>query len=105
MSNILQVTNPVNDNGRNVINTQTKNLTESQQLQNPVDPTRVVRERLFLLPYSLLRDGAGKTADDGKRRQLRQTDASQDAVSIGHETICQAFGQRNGKGGFLPCGR
>ncbi|MCI8402906.1 MAG: hypothetical protein HFI38_12595 [Lachnospiraceae bacterium] len=43
MSNILQVTNPVNDN-RNMINTRDqKSLAESQELQNPVDPTRVVR--------------------------------------------------------------
>ncbi|MCI8513224.1 MAG: hypothetical protein HFI93_01120 [Lachnospiraceae bacterium] len=44
MSNILQVTNPVNDSGRNVINTNdSRSLSESQQVQNPVDPTRVVR--------------------------------------------------------------
>lgn len=44
MSNILQVTSPVNDSGRNVINPgDAKSLSESQQIQNPVDPARVVR--------------------------------------------------------------
>ncbi len=46
MSNILQVTTPVNDGNRNVVNThepKNKNLADSQQIQNPVDPTRVVR--------------------------------------------------------------
>lgn len=43
MSNILQVTTPVNDNNRNIINPQQKSLSDNQQVQNPVDPTRVVR--------------------------------------------------------------
>lgn len=44
MSNILQVTTPVNDSGRNVINTNDgKGMSQSPQIQNPVDPTRVVR--------------------------------------------------------------
>lgn len=43
MSNILQVTTPVNDNNRNVINPQQKSLSDNQQVHNPVDPSRVVR--------------------------------------------------------------
>jgi len=44
MANILQVTTPINDNSRNTISPQEqKSLAQSQQLQNPVDPTRVVR--------------------------------------------------------------
>ncbi len=43
MANILQVTTPVNDSSRNAINTQPRNVSDSQQIHNPVDPTRVVR--------------------------------------------------------------
>ena len=84
MSNILQVTNPVNDNGRNVINTQTKNLTESQQLQNPVDPTRVVR-------------ADGQTGN-------RTGDAMSEAANIvvDYESNYGAFIKRLGEGQELP---
>lgn len=43
MSNILQVTTPVGDNGRNVINPHDPKNISDPQIQNPVDPTRVVR--------------------------------------------------------------
>ena len=43
MSNILQVTTPVGDNGRNVINPHDPKNISDPQVQNPVDPTRVVR--------------------------------------------------------------
>lgn len=44
MQNILQVTTPVNDGNRNVINThEPKSAADNNQVQNAVDPTRVVR--------------------------------------------------------------
>lgn len=44
MANILQVTTPSLNNNRNVIDTQgTKNDIHDQRIQNPVDPSRVVR--------------------------------------------------------------
>ncbi|MCI9067481.1 MAG: hypothetical protein HFI65_02165, partial [Lachnospiraceae bacterium] len=84
MANILQVTNPVNDNSRNAINTQTKNLSESQQLHNPVDPTRVVR-------------ADGQTGN-------RAGDAMSEAANIivDYESNYGAFIKRLGEGQELP---
>ncbi|MCI8465835.1 MAG: hypothetical protein HFI63_08270 [Lachnospiraceae bacterium] len=84
MSNILQVTTPVNDNSRNAINTQTKNLSESQQLQNPVDPTRVVR-------------ADGQTGN-------KAGDAMSEAANaiVDYESNYGAFIKRMGEGQELP---
>ncbi|MCI8505813.1 MAG: hypothetical protein HFI67_06460 [Lachnospiraceae bacterium] len=84
MANILQVTNPVNDNSRNAINTQTKNLSESQQLQNPVDPTRVVRA-----------DGqTGNKAGDAMSEAAN--------IIVDYESNYGAFIKRLGEGQELP---
>ena len=84
MANILQVTNPVNDNGRGTINTQTRNLSENQQVHNPVDPTRVVR-------------ADGQTGN-------RAGDAMSEAANaiVDYESNYGAFIKRLGEGQELP---
>ncbi len=84
MANILQVTNPVNDSGRNTINTQTRNPSENAHVQNPVDPTRVVR-------------ADGQTGN-------RAGDAMSEAANaiLDYESNYGAFIKRLGEGGELP---